>query len=508
MKIRSPDNAEQEIELSGIVSIGRAKDNSICIDDSSVSRYHAVIEERQDGFWLSDLGSINGTSINGASATAERRLVDGDRISIGEVGGIEFHTNGTRPISPQISPEPSLPVNVSPSLELAGSSPVLQQSTASASAGASPKLIIAAVAVGLAVTAVLVILFIRSRQDHATVRIISPQSGTTVRGSLPIHIEASKTRGIDRVIFQLDGVEFESAEIPPFSATLDPVQLKKKSPNLADGNHILSITIEDKEGNKRLQSDTVLLAFETGSKVPTNTGGGDVGTGSVGDNSGRSSSGVVDIASLARNLASQITQKSGYLFDREFTEQIRLQTDKYRVNVMDDARKYRREIIKGFRDKGLHPLLGFVLAMSQSRFREDGSLNSTQGNVGIWQIPPQIARNYLAPGESEAAFKDPMRSAEIAAAYMKDLINIFGMDGFMYAIACYGTPLNQVGQIRTRLEQISPGLTDQGNWGVMVKSGEVPREGADRVARFFAAGVVGENPGLFGLQSERLSSLY
>ena len=101
------------------------------------------------------------------------------------------------------------------------------------------------------------------------------------------------------------------------------------------------------------------------------------------------------------------------------------------------------------------------------------------------------------------------RSAEIAASYINDLVNAFGgTDQFMYAIACYGMPLAEAARVRARLEEIDPEATDRKNFWRMVKAGVVPRDGAERVAKFFAAGIVGENPQAFGLSSRPLSSLY
>jgi hypothetical protein len=139
--------------------------------------------------------------------------------------------------------------------------------------------------------------------------------------------------------------------------------------------------------------------------------------------------------------------------------------------------------------------------MSQSRFR-------TGDSEGMWKVPRKIAveQGYIAADESQAIFNDAKRSSEIAAAYMKELINVFGMDDFLYAIACYGMPVSQAAQLRARLEETDP--TARRDFWKMVKAGIVTREGADRVARFFAAGIVGENPKVFGLVGEPLSSLY
>ena len=45
-------------------TLGRLPENSICLTDGRLSRYHARIEFRDGGYWLSDLGSQNGTLVN------------------------------------------------------------------------------------------------------------------------------------------------------------------------------------------------------------------------------------------------------------------------------------------------------------------------------------------------------------------------------------------------------------------------------------------------------------
>jgi len=65
------------------MSIGRLAENAIVIDNLSVSRTHATVRSSADGFVLRDLGSKNGTLLNGKPA-AEARLADGDCIGIGK----------------------------------------------------------------------------------------------------------------------------------------------------------------------------------------------------------------------------------------------------------------------------------------------------------------------------------------------------------------------------------------------------------------------------------------
>lgn len=64
-------------------TIGRGQENTIRLDDLSVSRRHARIAYRQGGYWLSDLGSMGGTWIAGARLSAPRRIAAGEVIDIG-----------------------------------------------------------------------------------------------------------------------------------------------------------------------------------------------------------------------------------------------------------------------------------------------------------------------------------------------------------------------------------------------------------------------------------------
>ncbi len=62
--------------------IGRLPDCAITLNDPRVSRHHAEVRPYGDGFLVADLGSMNGTSVNGA-AIREQQLADGDTITVG-----------------------------------------------------------------------------------------------------------------------------------------------------------------------------------------------------------------------------------------------------------------------------------------------------------------------------------------------------------------------------------------------------------------------------------------
>ncbi|RME72146.1 MAG: FHA domain-containing protein [Planctomycetota bacterium] len=80
----------QELELpdegdgGGIVFLGRSESNDICLPSLRVSKRHASIQRRQGHAYLTDLGSTNGTWVNGERVPPYREfeLFDGDRITI------------------------------------------------------------------------------------------------------------------------------------------------------------------------------------------------------------------------------------------------------------------------------------------------------------------------------------------------------------------------------------------------------------------------------------------
>jgi FHA domain-containing protein len=85
--LKSADLAAGEnFELdSAQVTIGRGRQNDIAIStDEYASARHARFEPRKDGVWVQDLGSTNGTFLNGARLEHPRRLTQGDVVRVGE----------------------------------------------------------------------------------------------------------------------------------------------------------------------------------------------------------------------------------------------------------------------------------------------------------------------------------------------------------------------------------------------------------------------------------------
>jgi hypothetical protein len=92
--LKSADLADgEEFELnSSQLTIGRGNLNDIPItSDEYASARHARFEPRQDGVWVQDLGSTNGTFLNGARLESPRRLSRGDVVRVGETD-LRFET--------------------------------------------------------------------------------------------------------------------------------------------------------------------------------------------------------------------------------------------------------------------------------------------------------------------------------------------------------------------------------------------------------------------------------
>jgi hypothetical protein len=73
------------VEIAAATHVGRGAENGIRLeDDDFVSSRHARFDPRPDGLWIEDVGSTNGTYVNGARVTSARLLHSGDVVRIGQ----------------------------------------------------------------------------------------------------------------------------------------------------------------------------------------------------------------------------------------------------------------------------------------------------------------------------------------------------------------------------------------------------------------------------------------
>lgn len=83
--IHPPEGEPRVIALEGQpVTIGRAERMTVRLDDAYVSDEHAMVRPDGDGWTVRDLGSTNGTYLNGAKVTQPTSVGAGDQLRIGK----------------------------------------------------------------------------------------------------------------------------------------------------------------------------------------------------------------------------------------------------------------------------------------------------------------------------------------------------------------------------------------------------------------------------------------
>jgi pSer/pThr/pTyr-binding forkhead associated (FHA) protein len=99
--VKGPEEGLALHLVDGSYNVGRARENHFVLKDIAASRIHIRLEARDDAVTLVDLGSGNGTKLNG-KRVAESVLKNGDRIQIGN--SVLLFTSGTKPHKAEVLP--------------------------------------------------------------------------------------------------------------------------------------------------------------------------------------------------------------------------------------------------------------------------------------------------------------------------------------------------------------------------------------------------------------------
>jgi len=503
-----------------LITCGRASDNDIAFpDDSNVSRYHAEIEKRPDGYWVIDLNSSNGTTVNGEKLTGERPLNDDDKIVLGRSSEIEFSSGvgaeaaaskdakgkgaARAPATGQnVSGQPAAPVVAATPAAAGG----IATEAAAVSGGSKNLLLIAGI---LCLVAVLCVVgsaaayyFTRKSKCDSTATITKPENGDTIGNPTEIEANVQDTGCVAKVVFTIDGTEVASAEKEPYTATIDP----KDFPELADGiDHPLQIVLIDLDGKQTPQPNPVLLAFETRAvaKPSPSTEIATVNSNQQNQQTTQGSANVslLDVQQMTVGVVKQF--KGGFSYNvsnKQFLQEVQKRTAEFAVEgYFDRAAQYRDAINVAYvREQNLDAPLGFMLAMSRSKF-----LPAKQGDSeGLWQMSTKFVTdngyNGLCGTET---LSDPSQNcaAKASALYMKALVySVFDGDE-VYAAAAFGKSPADASAWKATLPANRSDV-----WNVIKTAPE-----REQLVRFFAAAIVTENPQKFGLKKDHpLSELY
>ena len=483
-------NGGEEFEASHpMITIGRAAGNTITLDDSNVSQYHARVEQRADGYWLVDQGSSNGSSVNGITAEPEVLLQNGDTIVLGGTSKVQFNLESEDEEDDDKASTDSAVI------------PVAAPETA---AKKSPIMMIAGVVVGIAVLSVVaggaIYWATSGKKCEIAARVKSPTSGKILSEETTIGLEVDNPQCVDSAIFMLDGKEFARATEEPFTATISPDQFGDEADGL---NHRLKIVLIDQKGERLPQGQEVVLAFETletptptpeetetptpqpgGPKVPAKKGASVIETQQM----------VVQL------LKKRFPNAPSYKLDQQFLVDVNKATAEFATpGFYERAAKFKDAINVAYvTEQNLDAPLGYYLAMSRSKF-----ILQKQGNAeGLWQMENQFATDNTFNGNcGDENLSSPSQNcaARASSLYYKILIgNVFEGD-IVYGIAAIGKSPQEAAEWKAALPQT------RAEFGKIISS---PKQ-REQVVKFFAAAVVTENPAKFGLDKDKpISQLF
>jgi hypothetical protein len=111
--VRRGPQPNQTYDLSkDVLSLGRDITNDIVINDPEVSRHHCRLIRTPGGITIEDLGSTNGTFINGQRLAGSRPLLNGDMVGLGETVTLGFEGGAVR--APSAPPQQETMMGGSP----------------------------------------------------------------------------------------------------------------------------------------------------------------------------------------------------------------------------------------------------------------------------------------------------------------------------------------------------------------------------------------------------------
>lgn len=87
--VRGPNQGARFLLDRDVTTVGRHPDADIFLDDITVSRRHSEFRRESTRFWIHDVGSLNGTYVNGTRAD-DQLLGSGDEVQVGKFKLVSF----------------------------------------------------------------------------------------------------------------------------------------------------------------------------------------------------------------------------------------------------------------------------------------------------------------------------------------------------------------------------------------------------------------------------------
>jgi hypothetical protein len=461
--IHSVDGASEVPVPGSRLTLGRAEPADFVINDQSLSRVHASINRDGDRVWIIDEGSTNGSLVNGVAVPASGTpLRDGDEIYLGNTTVVVSFSQGVS-------------ADLSPAEGAHGAAPGSSGLPMPVIAGVASLAIIlfAAIVIGLAY---------RNNNDNGQITV--KKYNAPNENDDPVNTTPSSSPG--------------ASELTVTSSPSTPSPIGSDSPGVSSPNVPTKryLAMSPDEQRQFVQNE-------------------------------------------AQHVARMIGNREGYAFTAEVVNKIKIWVDSYARrlnsrklgpgchfprddlnNLLERARVHAPLVVKAFNEKSLSPQVGLYLAMIEAEYCP--CLSSGTGAKGMFQFVGTTARRYGVPyvtaNSRDTAPDDRCKveiMAPIAAQYVKDLISMFGTGPLSVplAIASYnegegGLSTNLGNALKAAMSKSDD--PERSFWTMVAHSesmsGQFQREAIKYVPHFFGAAIVGENPRVFGVDMEPISS--
>lgn len=444
--------------------IGRGNDNQVTVLDGVVSRQHTEVVYLDDRWWLQDLGSGNGTLVNGRKV--ERTpLADGDRIELG-AGGPAINIHIQAPAAPVA---PVAPVDERPDPSLTYIKDHYLSPAKNDSAGARTMMVRRAFDQ------------VRRKQKSRYMLIIGVVALLlVVTGGYAAykHFEVKKQRRLaEDIFYNMKALELEFAEV------LRIARKEKDKDTLARLNKYRSMR-KDLEENYNRFIDTLKVYQKRISPEERL---------------------VLRVSRLFGEC--EVNMPPGFV--REVMKYVQKWKSTGRLKkaiARADRLGYTAQIAKTLKTHDLPPQF-FYLALQESNFNSAACGPRTRWGIakGMWQFIPETARRYgLRTGPLVKERKpdpkderlDPQKASVAAAKYLRDIYDTDAQASGLLVMASYNWGENRVNRLIGELPETP---RERNFWNLLLKyRDKIPKQTYDYVFYIVSAAVIGENPQLFG----------
>lgn len=462
VRVLSGEAREAEARFGGTFTVGRGKECDVQVLDTLVSRSHLRVERDAGGWRLVDLGSANGTWSNGVRLE-EVRLSGAVEVELGAGGPVlSIAPEEARPAAPEQEPgraprfasetqiiehylDPARPAGGRETMMLRRALARVQRKRA------RPYL----AAVG------------------AAVALLAGAGGVIAWQQVKL---ARLQRTAEHLFYAARAIEVQTAR-------LEAALLERADP---------AVVAEFEERRKKLRQmerdyDGFVKELGLYEKRPE------------------------DERVILR--VARVFGECDANVPRSFVEEVRRYVKKWKgsdrlATALERAREkgYGRRIVKAFADAGL-PHQYVFLALQESNFDERAVGRATRyGHAkGMWQFMPQTAARYglrVGPLRDQGSY-DPAderfqfeKATRAAVRYIKDLHATEAQASGLLVMASYNWGETKVRQMIGKM----PESPEERNFWRLLARKDVPMETYDYVLSIFAAAVLCESPGLFGVE--------